>query len=86
MTILICYEYNKTVKLIDEKIVFKNKWLEIYSKTYRLKNGQEDDFYVIGKNRAVAAVLAVDSNNMVTLVKQFRWAVNAETIDLPGEM
>jgi len=72
------------MKFLSKTTVFKNQWIQVYSKRYRLTNGKEDDFYVIGDGHAVVSILAIDENNNVLLIQQYRWAVDAETFNLPG--
>lgn len=64
--------------------VFDTKWLKIKKETVKLPNGKVlDDFYVVEGGELIA-ILAIDENNNVLLVKQYRHAVGDVTIDLPG--
>lgn len=72
------------MKFLSKSEVFGNKWLKVYAKRYVLDNGNEEDFFVVGDGQEIASVFAIDEKENVVLVKQFRWAVDAETVDLPG--
>ena len=76
--------YTISMKFLSKTAVFKNQWVQVYAKKYRLTNGKEDDFFVIGDGHAVVSILAIDENNTVLLIQQYRWAIGAETINLPG--
>lgn len=72
------------MKFLNKTVVFKNQWIQVYAKKYRLNNGKEDNYFVIGNGQPVVSILAIDENNNVLLVQQYRWSVDAETVDLPG--
>lgn len=76
-------KYRPRMRFISSRLAYGNKWLKVYAKRYRLTNGKEDDFYVIGKKERIVAIFAMD-HGTVLLVRQYRWAVDAETLDIPG--
>jgi ADP-ribose pyrophosphatase YjhB (NUDIX family) len=72
-------------KILKETIVYKNKWIEIYEKKISItKDSEPLDYYVVGKNSKIAAILAIDERGNILLTQQYRFAVNDSPLDLPG--
>jgi len=69
---------------LGSNYAFDTKWLKIKKEKVKLPDGKIlDDFYVIEGGELIA-ILAIDENKDVLLVKQYRHAVKDVTIDLPG--
>jgi ADP-ribose pyrophosphatase len=72
-------------KILQETIVYKNRWIEIYEKKISLDGNAEPlDYYVVGKESKIAAILAIDGRGNILLTQQYRFAVNDNPFDLPG--
>jgi len=71
-------------KLLETGYVLDAKWLKVRKEKVELPNGRVlDDFYVV-ENGELVAILAIDANDEIFLVKQYRHAIKDVTIDFPG--
>jgi 8-oxo-dGTP pyrophosphatase MutT (NUDIX family) len=71
-------------KSLGSKYALDTRWLKLKKETVELPNGKIlDDFYTVEGGELIA-ILAIDGDNNVFLVKQYRHAVGDVTIDLPG--
>lgn len=69
---------------LKSEYVLDTRWLKVKKETVELPNGKIlDDFYTVEGGELIA-ILAIDKNESVFLVKQYRHAVGDVTIDLPG--
>jgi ADP-ribose pyrophosphatase len=66
--------------LPGDKVVFNTKWIQIVA---RNTPGSADPFYLINSIDFVA-VVALDARGRLLLVRQFRPAVNALSLELPS--
>lgn len=75
---------SKKWKTLSSSYVIKTPWLNIKKDKVQLPNGKiiEDFFSIEGDN--LIAILAVNDNQEVLLVRQYRYAISQETLDLPG--
>lgn len=72
-------------KVLNEKAVYQNRWIQVYEKKISFGDDTKAlDYYVIGKRMRIAAILAVDEDNTVTLTQQYRFAVDDSPLDIPG--
>ncbi|MGB4834335.1 MAG: NUDIX hydrolase [Candidatus Moraniibacteriota bacterium] len=71
-------------KSLGSEHALDTRWLKVKKETVELPNGKIlDDFYTVEGGELIA-ILAVDRDSNVFLVKQYRHAVGDVTIDLPG--
>lgn len=71
-------------KSLSSEYVFDTKWFKVKKEVVKLPTGKVlNDYYVV-EGEELIAILAIDSNNNVLLVKQYRHAIGEVTIDLPG--
>lgn len=72
-------------KVLDEKTVYQNRWIQVYEKKISFGDDSKAlDYYVIGKRMQIAAILAVDEDDNVMLTQQYRFAVDDSPLDIPG--
>ena len=60
---------------MNEKIVYKNKWISVKKK---------NNFYTVDENLNHVTIIPVIDNNKLVLVKQFRPAIRKYTLEFPG--
>jgi 8-oxo-dGTP pyrophosphatase MutT (NUDIX family) len=71
-------------KSLETKYALDTRWLKVKKEKIELPNGKIlDDFYTVEGGELIA-ILAINEDNEVFLVKQYRHAVADITIDLPG--
>lgn len=71
-------------KSLRSENALDTKWFKVKKEAVQLPTGKIlEDFYVMEKEDLVA-ILAINKNNDIFLVKQYRHAVNEITVDLPG--
>ena len=69
---------------LNSEYALDTRWLKVRKEVVKLPSGKIlDDFYVVDSGELVA-ILAIDNDNNVILVKQYRHAINNVTVDLPG--
>lgn len=73
----------KNWKLIKEKTVFSNKWININRLDFIKDDNSLIDYYVT-KGPEIVCVLGFTSKKNIITIKQFRPAINRITMDLPG--
>ena len=71
-------------KSLGSEYALDSRWFKVKKETVELPSGKIlDDFYTVEGGELIA-ILAVDRDDSVFLVKQYRHAVRDVTIDLPG--
>lgn len=71
-------------KSLGSEYALDTKWLRVRKEVVELPSGKIlDDFYTVEGSELVA-ILAIDKNDNVILVRQYRHAVKDVTVDLPG--
>lgn len=73
----------KRWQLISSMPAFRNRWVHIEQKKYRKPDGEMIDFFV-NEGGEIVSILGLTNDNKVIVVKQYRPAVDAITLDLPG--
>ena len=71
------------VETLESKNVYKGKIIDVYSDKVRLENGRITYRDVVRHIDAVA-IFAIDSEGDVLIVKQHRYPVGKELIELPA--
>lgn len=71
-------------KVLSSKSILNNPWINIKKDKVLLPSGKiVNDFYTVeGSN--IVAILAINKDDNILLVKQYRHAVRNTTLDLPG--
>lgn len=72
-----------TEKTLEEKLIYKGNYLEIYSVKVQLPNGEITFKDIIKHPGATAIIPFIDDENVV-LVKQFRKAINKVQLEIPA--
>lgn len=68
---------------IKHDVVFRGKLLTVRVDTVRLENGQEARREII-EHPGAAVIVAVDDEENVLLVRQYRYAVGQDSLELPA--
>ena len=68
---------------LDSKEIFYGKVLHVTEDKVQLENGHETTREIIHHNGA-AAIIAFDEDDRLLLVRQFRYAIGEELLELPG--
>ncbi|RRD21755.1 NUDIX hydrolase [Brucellaceae bacterium VT-16-1752] len=70
------------IKTLKSKIVYENRWMKVREDAIRYPDGSESIYGVVDKHDA-AMVFALDDDNNVYLVEQFRYPVGQRFWELP---
>lgn len=71
------------VEKLESKKVYEGKIIDVYSDKVKLENGRTTYRDVV-RHRDAAAILAIDDENQVLIVKQYRYPVGKGLIELPA--
>lgn len=69
-------------KTIKSKSVYKNQWIEIQEDAVVRPDGN-DGIYAFLKKRAGVWIIALDESNNVYLIKEFRYPIKRNVIQIP---
>lgn len=70
-------------KKISSKIVYKNPWIKIHEDNVIRPNG-EKNIYGFLEKPAGNFIIALDKNNFVYLIKEYRYPIQKEILQLPA--
>jgi ADP-ribose pyrophosphatase len=70
-------------RAIKQEMIFSGKLLTVRVDTVRLENGQEARREVV-EHPGAAVIVAVDEKQNVLLVRQYRYAVGQDSLELPA--
>lgn len=71
------------IKRIDRKLVHKGHILDFYCDTIQLPNGSTTEFDFL-MHKGAAAVVPVMEDGRIVMVRQFRNAVDRQTLEIPA--
>lgn len=71
------------IKRVNRKLEHKGKIIDFYTDTMELPDGKQVEWDFI-KHKGAAAILPVDEDGNVIMVRQYRNALERETIELPA--
>ena len=74
----------KKNNIMSRKKIKLSKWLTLIEKKISLKENKKLKIYHSFKQKNYCSILAINSNEEVILVKQFRPAIEKNTLELPG--
>lgn len=74
---------NKIEKQLNEQIIYSGKIIKLHLDTVELPNGKFATREYVSHNGG-AAILAIDSEENVYLVKQFRYPYREEILEIPA--
>ncbi|SFN49897.1 ADP-ribose pyrophosphatase [Pseudobutyrivibrio sp. UC1225] len=72
------------IKRIDRKLVHQGAILDFYEDTMLLPNGKTEKWDFISHRMGAACVLAVKPDGKILMVRQYRNALNRETLEIPA--
>lgn len=68
----------------SRKLVHQGSILDIYEDTILFPDGHEESWDYVAHRKGAAAVVAVDSVGNILMVRQYRNALDRETLELPA--
>lgn len=74
----------ESIKRIDRKLVHKGTILDIYEDTMQLPNGKTETWDFVSHRMGAACVLAVRPDGKILMVRQYRNALERETLEVPA--
>jgi ADP-ribose pyrophosphatase len=74
----------KNWTLIKEEPEYKNKYVDIRKRTYKLPNNKEAEYFIRDGMGNVASIFAITNNNEVILAREFRPGPGMVLDELPG--
>jgi ADP-ribose pyrophosphatase len=72
------------MKRLDRKLVYKGAILDIYKDTMQFANGKTEEWDFVAHRMGAAAVLPVLPDGRILMVRQYRNALERETIEIPA--
>ena len=72
------------LKRIKRELVYKGSILDIYKDTMQLPNGKTEDWDYVAHRMGAAAVLPVLPDGRIVMVRQYRNALERETLEIPA--
>ncbi len=72
------------IKRIDRKLIHKGTILDIYEDTMLLPNGKTEKWDFVSHRMGAACVLAVKPDGKILMVRQYRNAIERETLEVPA--
>lgn len=72
------------MKRLKRELMYKGSILDIYKDTMQFANGKTEEWDFVSHRKGAAAVLPVLSDGRVILVRQYRNALERETLELPA--
>lgn len=74
----------KKWSLIKEEPEYKNKYVDIRKRTYKLPNNKEAEYFIRDGMGNVASIFAITNSNEVILAREFRAGPGKVLDELPG--
>ena len=72
------------IKRIDRKLIHEGAILDIYEDTMLLPNGKTEKWDFVSHRMGAACVLAVKPDGKILMVRQYRNALERETLEVPA--
>lgn len=72
------------IKRIDRKLIHSGTILDIYEDTMLLPNGKTEQWDFVSHRMGAACVLAVKPDGKILMVRQYRNALERETLEVPA--
>lgn len=72
------------IKRIDRKLMYKGSILDIYKDTMQTPNGKIEEWDYVAHRMGAAAVIPIASDGRIMLVRQYRNALERETLEIPA--
>ena len=72
------------IKRIDRKLIHRGTILDIYEDTMQLPNGKTEKWDFVSHRMGAACVLAVEPDGKILMVRQYRNALERETLEVPA--
>ena len=69
---------------LNRELVYKGTILDIYKDTMKFANGKTEEWDYVAHRMGAAAILPVLSDGRIVMVRQYRNALERETIEIPA--
>ncbi|HEX7604750.1 MAG TPA: hypothetical protein VF316_24195, partial [Polyangiaceae bacterium] len=70
--------------MLSTRTVVRDRWISLRADTCQLPNGTVLDPYYVVEEREWVHVFAEDEDGKILVVRQYRYAGDAECVELPG--
>lgn len=74
----------KKWKKISSKLIYKNKYVELFQDLVQLPNGRKYKYTVSNKHGRAVIVMAIDKQARILLTKEFRYPINKVSYSVVG--
>jgi ADP-ribose pyrophosphatase len=72
------------IRRIDRKLMYEGAILDIYKDTMQLPNGKQEEWDFVSHRMGAAAILPVLPDGRIVMVRQYRNALERETLEIPA--
>lgn len=72
------------VKRVDRELKYAGTILDFYADTMEFSNGNREEWDYVAHRKGAAAILPVLRDGRILLVRQYRNAINRETLEIPA--
>lgn len=72
------------MKRVERELMYKGAILDIYKDTMEFANGKREEWDFVSHRMGAAAILPVLPDGRIVLVRQYRNALERETIEIPA--
>lgn len=75
---------SEQIKRLNRELVHSGVILDIYKDTMELPNGKTEEWDFVSHRKGAAAVVAVREDGKILMVRQYRPALERETLEIPA--
>lgn len=75
---------SEQIKRLNRELIHSGVILDIYKDTMELPNGKTEEWDFVSHRKGAAAVVAVRDDGKVLMVRQYRPALERETLEIPA--
>ena len=74
----------KKMERLKRELVYKGTILDVYKDTMRFDNGKQEEWDFVSHRMGAAAILPVLDDGRILMVRQYRNALERETLEIPA--
>ena len=78
------FEYDRSNETFKKRLKYKGSILDIYQDTMEFANGKQEKWDFVSHRMGAAAILPVLPDGRIVMVRQYRNALERETIEIPA--
>ena len=72
------------MKRLDRKLMYQGSILDVYKDTMEFPNGTHEEWDFVSHRMGAAAILPVLPDGRIVMVRQYRNALERETLEIPA--